>query len=376
MSSYLKSNFYERMFRLFLEKSNLAIYNVGKFLIEGVGSFLGFPQNLGLRYGSHDDTPLDRDFLFREILSKHTRQLEFLNNPTWGAKMRNLIVLEEETKKIPDIPANMFEVIFSKIPTFTPIQRVFFIDAETGYYNFYVQDYLNAQTLPDWFSELIQIQFQVHSDYSPVSLVRECMFGIVWIFYEIYQIRALLTIFIFLNPYVFPWLILTLLVDWLEELLAPFIPQGVLFLDLNELTIRFLIGSTLDNLNNLVLTFPYLPSEGKPEYIMDGAQTGPAIVFRGLPKLWYKHGIPNDMRQHWYFERQDIFHYFQQAYKDLDLQFLPDEIIEQINSQNVVPTSEIPSVSVPISDANYILENFYHLFNDEFLRNISDFFNK
>ena len=367
--------------RFILVKLNLYFYYIVKFLIELVGAIFGFPVNPGLPYGFQRDKEFDQEFLLREVLARYTRQIENITNPKWGATMRKMELLNEKKRQIPDIPANMFEVIFSKIPAINPIQRVFFMDKETGFYNFYVQDYINIQTLPDWFSELIQIKFELHMDYSPISIIRECLFGIVWVFSEIYQIRGLMTLFIFLNPYVFPWLILTILVDWLEEMISPYIPQGIAFIELNQLSVRIIIGATLDNLNNLVLTFPYLPSEGKPEYILDGAETGPAIVFRGLPKLWYKHGIPNDIRQHWYYERQDIFTYFQQAYKSLDIQFLPDEIIEEINSQKTMSIPKIESIPVPISDTNYLLENFHHLFNhnlqlEDFFRNIFNFFNK
>jgi hypothetical protein len=38
--------------------------------------------------------------------------------------------------------------------------------------------------------------------------------------------------------------------------------------------------------------------------------------------------IPNDIREFWYKERPDILDYMQKAYKDLDIQFLPDNIIQ------------------------------------------------
>jgi hypothetical protein len=52
------------------------------------------------------------------------------------------------------------------------------------------------------------------------------------------------------------------------------------------------------------------------------------LVFHYLPILWYRYPIPNDIREFWYKERPDILNYMQKAYKDLDIQFLPDNIVK------------------------------------------------
>ena len=59
------------------------------------------------------------------------------------------------------------------------------------------------------------------------------------------------------------------------------------------------------------------------------------LVFHYLPTLWYRHSIPNDIREFWYNERPDILDYMQKAYKDLDIQFLPQNILEEFNSQKI-----------------------------------------
>jgi hypothetical protein len=43
---------------------------------------------------------------------------------------------------------------------------------------------------------------------------------------------------------------------------------------------------------------------------------------------WYRYPIPNDLREFWYYERPDILEYLQKAYKDVDIQFLPNNIIQ------------------------------------------------
>ena len=57
------------------------------------------------------------------------------------------------------------------------------------------------------------------------------------------------------------------------------------------------------------------------------------LVFHYLPILWYRHPIPNNLREYWYYERPDILDYMQTAYKDLNIQFLPDNIIKELNTE-------------------------------------------
>src|SRR5210317_25207 len=59
------------------------------------------------------------------------------------------------------------------------------------------------------------------------------------------------------------------------------------------------------------------------------------LVFHYLPILWYRYPIPNEIREFWYNERPDILNYMQKAYKDLDIQFLPDKVIQQLNQQKL-----------------------------------------
>jgi hypothetical protein len=54
------------------------------------------------------------------------------------------------------------------------------------------------------------------------------------------------------------------------------------------------------------------------------------LVFHYLPVLWYRFPIPNEIREFWYYERPDILEYMQKAYQELDIQFLPDKIVQQL----------------------------------------------
>ena len=343
--SYLSTEFLSsRVWHTFLYRFNKLMYKTGLYLASKVSSMLDFPNNFGLAWLKDPG-----DFPFRDILSRYTREMEFLDVPKWRAEGRTI----ELDKLLDDyIPNNLYEVLFGMLPDSKPITRVFFLDQETGYYNFYVQDHLNGVMLPDFISEFIQIRLNYGTDYSDVSAVREALFLMVWMFSELWQIRCAMSMLIFINPYILPWNIITTLTEWMEESFTSVMPI-VPLIDLSMLFCQLTIGRVLDTLNNLVLTFPYLPSEGVREYVFDPKYGDkPAIVFRGLPKLWYKHGIPNELRQHWYYYRKDILKYLQKSYHDI--QFLPDEIIEQINLQR----SQITSIN------SHILDNYHHLFSN------------
>jgi hypothetical protein len=88
---------------------------------------------------------------------------------------------------------------------------------------------------------------------------------------------------------------------------------------------------------------PFLPSEGEETKLLINEQMNDVLVFHYLPILWYRYPIPNEIRDFWYKERPDILNYMQKAYKDLDIQFLPDNIVKQLNQESI--TKELPLIS-------------------------------
>ena len=83
------------------------------------------------------------------------------------------------------------------------------------------------------------------------------------------------------------------------------------------------------------------------------------LVFHYLPVSWYRHPIPNDLREFWYKERPDILEYMQKAYKDLDIQFLPDNIIQKLN-QSVDLATQQNNLSNSISTEILSKENLFY----------------
>jgi tagatose-1,6-bisphosphate aldolase non-catalytic subunit AgaZ/GatZ len=69
------------------------------------------------------------------------------------------------------------------------------------------------------------------------------------------------------------------------------------------------------------------------------------LVFRYLPILWYRYPIPNEIREYWYNERPDILKYMQKAYQNLDIQFLPDSLIQELINKNYEGHQLFPSIN-------------------------------
>ena len=124
-----------------------------------------------------------------------------------------------------------------------------------------------------------------------------------------------------------------------------------------------IVGSIGDSLNHLVFTMPFLPSEGEEVQMMIKGRMREVVIFRYLPILWYRYPIPNDIREFWYYERPDILKFMQESYKDLDIQFLPDQIIEQLNTTKQLSNAVLetqPDITTQISTQLISTEALIH----------------
>jgi len=92
---------------------------------------------------------------------------------------------------------------------------------------------------------------------------------------------------------------------------------------------------------------PFLPSEGEPTQLVINNQLKDVLVFHYLPALWYKHPIPNDIREFWFTERPYILEYMKTAYGHLDLNLFTDSYI--LHQQEMVGFS-------------FLTDNFHSLF--------------
>ena len=231
-------------------------------------------------------------------------------------------------------PETWFELIFGTIPKMEVIPRHTYESKNEGFYNFYVENYRNTFLLPDKVSEFIQIKLNICLDIGILEAAREGLFLIVLIFTQLLLLRIALTWFLAINPYVFPWYFLGAIVDWAEEFFHGMVP---VLLGMNVTVSLFLVslGAIADALNHLVFTMPFLPSEGEKMKFLINEQVKDVLVFHYLPVLWYRYPIPNEIREFWYKKRPDILEYMEKAYKDLDIQFLPDNIINDLDHQEL-----------------------------------------
>jgi uncharacterized protein YggT (Ycf19 family) len=152
------------------------------------------------------------------------------------------------------------------------------------------------------------------------------------VYSQIVILRIALSWFIYINPYTFPWCYLAAAVDWTEDVLQGIVP-AILGVNITGSVFLGILGVLADSLNHLIFTMPFLPSEGEETKLLINQQMKDVLVFHYLPILWYRYPIPNEVREFWYNERPDILNYMQKAYKDLDIQFLPDEAVKILNQQ-------------------------------------------
>lgn len=222
-------------------------------------------------------------------------------------------------------PETWFEVFFSPSPKLDTVGRYIYESKDEGFYNFYIENYRNIYFLPDWLSEFLQVRLNFCLDINALETFRELLFVALVVYSQVVMLRIALSWFIFINPYTFPWCYIAAAVDWTEEVLQGLVPS-VLGVNITGTVFLGVLGVIADSLNHLVFTMPFLPSEGEESKLLINGELKDVLVFHYLPLLWYRHPIPNELRQFWYRDRPDILDYMQKSYQNLDIQFLPDNI--------------------------------------------------
>ena len=340
--------------------------DVREAFIDGVGVFIkqiaglfGYPENPGMRIIGVPLTAIE------DIITDKRKLVDSL-----------------PLRKVPfppiQRPETFTEMIFGTVPKVEPIPRTIYESSQDGYYNFYIENYKNIFFLPNWLSEFLQVRLNFCLDITYLEVFREIMFLVIFGYAQLVSLRIALSWFISINPYTVPWIYLVAMIDWTEEAMMGIVPT-VAGLNLTGTVVSILLGRFADSMNHLVFTMPFLPSEGQPAKALINEELRDVLVFRYLPILWYRHPIPNEIREYWYNERPDILKYMQKAYKNLDIQFLPDSIVDkfnqtqlkesltQLSDQNLIPT--VHSFSTQIL-ANHKLdqingvENYFVSFNE------------
>jgi len=292
--------------------------DVREAFIDGVGVFIkqiatlfGYPQNPGMKIIGVPLTAIE------DIITDKRKLADSL-----------------PLRKVPfppiQRPETFTEMILGTVPKVEPIPKVIYESTQDGYYNFYIENYRNIFFLPNWLSEFLQVRLNFCLDITYLEVFREIMFLVIFGYAQLVSLRIALSWFISINPYTVPWIYLVAMIDWTEEAMMGIVPT-IAGLNLTGTIVSILLGRFADSMNHLVFTMPFLPSEGQPAKALINEELRDVLVFRYLPILWYRYPIPNEIREYWYNERPDILKYMQKAYKNLDIQFLPDSVVEKIN---------------------------------------------
>jgi uncharacterized protein YggT (Ycf19 family) len=245
-------------------------------------------------------------------------------------------------------------MFFGPAPNVDAVPRYIYENKEEGFYNFYIENYKNIYFLPNWLSEFIQVRLHICLDITVLESIREVLFVGFMVYSQVVILRIALSWFIYINPFTFPWCYLAAAVDWTEDVLQGMIPS-ILGVNITGSVFLGIIGVLADSLNHLVFTMPFLPSEGEETKLLINQELKDVLVFHYLPILWYRYPIPNEIREFWYKERPDILNYMEKAYKNLDIQFLPDNIIRQLNQEKL--TAQLSSLYNSFINQNSNLSN-------------------
>lgn len=302
------------------------VYEIVKTIFEKMAAWFGYPTNPGM--------PV---------------QIEFPGEAAAKARWVDRLPTHQTAWPPLQRPETWFETLVGPTPKVDAVPRYLYENKEEGFYNFYIENYKNIYFLPDWLSEFIQVRLHICLDLTALETVRELLFVGLAAFCQVVVLRITLSWFLSINPYRVPWCYVTAAVDWTEELLQGMVPS-ILGLNLTATVFLGLLGVMADSLNHLVLTMPFLPSEGEATKMVVNEELKDVLVFHYLPILWYRYPIPNELREFWYQKRPDILAYLQNAYSALGIQFLPDRIWQDGNfkaaTQNVsalVETAQLHS---------------------------------
>ena len=291
-------------------------YQIVESFFKNIAGLFGYPKNPGMPIVSNFTDELSNRAKFLDNLPVHASN--------WGRQPQ---------------ATTWFEMIFGASPKVDSVLKIPFESEKDGFVSFYIQNYKNIYFLPDWFSEFLQIQFNLCSDITLLETIREVLFVGLVIYSQIVILRITLSWFISINPYSSPWCYVAAAVDWTEDILQGLIPS-VLGVNVTGTVFLGILGVMADSLNHLVFTMPYLPSEGIETKALLNQYQGETdvIMFRGFPNLWQRYPIPNEIREFWYHQRKDIFDYYQNQ----GIQVLPDNILQQLNQQKL--KADLPQI--------------------------------
>lgn len=296
----------------FLVSSREKLFLSAPKFFQNIATFFNFPTNKGMKViGSGP----------------------YYWSDTVARLIRDESIPARRVDRYPETPTkNYFDIVFGNVnPKPATLIKTFYESKEDGFYAFFIDSYRDTTYLPNEVSYFLQIHCNQCLDITGLEIFHKVLFLILLTYFKLTTLRIMLAWCLTINPYIFPPLSYAItLVDWTESFAAGIIP-GINNYGLGTPLIFYLMGKFTDYLNNLVFTMPYLPREAMRGRAFYGGYMHDVTYFRYLPYLWYKEGIPNDIREYWYGERNDILKYMYKWYDRLDMRFMPDQIPDEIH---------------------------------------------
>ncbi len=258
-----------------------------------------------------------------------------------------------------------------------------------GYHNIFVVMKEGARRplfLPDFVAENMQIVaslFDYQLDRNVMRNIQESLFDLFRLFLRLVDIRAGLMWFLMFNQYQQPFDTLRIITDWWFSSFGGQLPYffGV---DIGVSLASMLLGLITDLMGRLVFTMPYLASEGvvygpgsfeeikdcNPELITMFNEYNQTIrLFRGLPKLWEKYPIPNNIREEWFTNKPHITEFMLNKYLGLGIDSLPDRIIQKLYNEHGYRVSQL-SIPTDFNDLKNISTDLICFMDTHIMQNL------
>lgn len=180
-----------------------------------------------------------------------------------------------------------------------------------------------ALFLPDPVSEFIQRALHIHTyDLEYTHIFRECQYFLyiaLFTYLTLTQVYFFMCSCLFLNPYTYPYVLLTDLVLPYQLFFEDLFPT-IFGFSTGQLAAQLLLGVLMNAIRDLVFTMPFLPSEGVIQVAAANANDLSPVgeqfyLFSGIPKLWQAYGIPVDLRTDWFDSGNlNIFKFYETQY--------------------------------------------------------------
>ena len=216
------------------------------------------------------------------------------------------------------------QVAFTPAPQMNLIRK--FISKEF-YVNFFIDRYKNINFLPTILSWIIQVYLNIFYEDPFLEKSRKYCFLIPTIYTHMINMRIGSSWFGRFSPFIYPWKYLFLSVDTVEGFVTRFLPIKFFQVSIELPFLLFVSGFIADQVNHLVYTIPYLPSEVMYTSIFNKRRKlRPILFFSNIPVLWCKFQIPNLLKRFWHSKHLNIIEYLSFFYTDLNINALPDKL--------------------------------------------------